>query len=132
MTRRIICLLIAAASVIGAVPLFAQEGAAAAAGTLTLEKKNYPLTHALAYETTINDEEVIAVVLSGQAVSSEKLKEARKRKRRAGTPISSGLSSSSSLRRQESSNSGAPAREAPSLGRRSGDATGELKLQDGR
>ena len=31
--------------------------------------KNYPLTNGLAYESTVNDEEVIAVILSGQAVS---------------------------------------------------------------
>ena len=41
-----------------------------------VQDKNYPLTHALAYETTIDNEEVIAVVLSGQMVSSEKLKQA--------------------------------------------------------
>jgi hypothetical protein len=46
-----------------------------------VQGKNYPLTHALAYETTINEEELIAVVLSGQVVSSEKLKEAREGER---------------------------------------------------
>ena len=40
--------------------------------------KSYALEHAVAYETTIDDEEVIAVVLSGQTVSSEKLKQVRK------------------------------------------------------
>ena len=39
--------------------------------------KNYSLKHALAYETTMDEEERIVVVLSGQAISSEKLKEAR-------------------------------------------------------
>jgi hypothetical protein len=42
-----------------------------------VQDKNYPLTHALAYETTMGDEERIVVVLSGQAISAEKLKEAR-------------------------------------------------------
>ena len=65
MTKKFIYFLIAAASVIGTAPLFAQEGAAAAAGTLTLDKKTYTLKRALAYETTIDDEEAIAVVLSG-------------------------------------------------------------------
>ena len=63
-----------------AATLFAQEGAKpakAAEGTLMVSCKNYPLTHALAYETTINDEEVIAVVLSGQAISSEELNKAK-------------------------------------------------------
>jgi hypothetical protein len=72
--------LLAGMAVIGcAATLFGQEGAKpakAAEGTLMVEGKNYPLTHALAYETTIDEEELIAVVLSGQAVSSEKLKEA--------------------------------------------------------
>ena len=85
MTRRIICLLIAAASAIGAVPLFAQEGATAA-GTLTLDKKTYTLKRALAYETTIDDEAAIAVVLSGQPVSSETLKEARDAEKEGGDP----------------------------------------------
>jgi len=60
--------------------LFAQDEAKqakAGEGTLMVSGKNYPLKHALAYETTSNEEEVIAVVLSGQPVSSEKLKEAR-------------------------------------------------------
>ena len=79
MTKKFIYLLIAAATVIGAVPLFAQEGAGAAAGTLTLDKKTYTLKRALAYETTIDDEDAIAVVLSGQPVTSEMLKKARER-----------------------------------------------------
>jgi hypothetical protein len=62
--------------------LFAQGGAKpakAVEGTLMLQTKNYRLTHALAYETTVNEEEVIAVVLSGQAIPGEKLKEAREK-----------------------------------------------------
>ena len=43
-----------------------------------LQKKNYTLSHALAYETKVNGEEAIAVVLSGQAISSEDLKEAKR------------------------------------------------------
>ena len=42
-----------------------------------VQDKNYPLTHALAYETTMDEAERIVVVLSGQAISAEKLKEAR-------------------------------------------------------
>ncbi len=53
----------------GAVTLFAQESAIKAPeGTLMLEKKTYSLRHAFAYETTIDNEEAIAVVLSGQTV----------------------------------------------------------------
>ena len=86
MTRRIICLLIAAASAIGAVPLFAQQETTAPAGTLTLDKKTYTLKRALAYETTIDDEDAIAVVLSGQPVTSEMLKEARDAEKEGGDP----------------------------------------------
>src|SRR6059058_2561818 len=73
--------LIAIVSAMGALTLFAQEGTTKAAeGTLMLEKKTYPLKHALAYETTIDNEPAIAVVLSGQPVSSEKLKETKEAK----------------------------------------------------
>jgi hypothetical protein len=64
----------------GAAMLFAQEAtkpAKAGEGTLMVDGKNYPMTHALAYEITINEEELIAVVLSGQPISSEKLKEGK-------------------------------------------------------
>ncbi len=64
---------------IGSASLFAQqpEAAKAGGGTLMVQDKNYPLTHALAYETKMDDAEKIVVVLSGQAISAEKLKEAR-------------------------------------------------------
>ena len=80
MTNKLIGLVAGIAIIGGSVTLFAQDGAKPAnvgEGTLMVSGKNYPLTHALAYETTINDEDVIAVVLSGQAISSEKLKKAR-------------------------------------------------------
>ena len=76
MTKRFICLLIAM-SIMRAASLFAQGGAAAPMGTLMLEKKTYALKHALAYETTIDDEGMIAVVLSSQAVSGRSSKEVR-------------------------------------------------------
>jgi hypothetical protein len=69
---------LAAMAVIGGVAtLFAQGGAKPGEGTLMVQDKNYPLTHALAYETTMDEAERIVVVLSGQAISAEKLKEAR-------------------------------------------------------
>ena len=80
MTKKFMSLLAAMAVIGGAATLFAQEGAKPAQtgeGTVTVKGKNYSLTHALAYETKFNDEELIAVVLSGQAVSSEELKKAR-------------------------------------------------------
>src|SRR5438445_10533116 len=76
MTKKFSLILIV--TVMSIVPLLAEEETTKAAeGTLMLEKKNYPLKNALAYETTIDNEPAITVVLSGQAVSSEKLKEAK-------------------------------------------------------
>ena len=70
--------LLAAVAAVSAATLFAQEGATKApAWTLTLQNKTYPLKQALAYETTIDDEAAIALILSGQKVTSDKLKEAR-------------------------------------------------------
>lgn len=57
-----------------------------------LQDKNYSLTHALAYETTINGEDAIAVVLSGQAISSEASRSRSKPKKMAASLISSGHS----------------------------------------
>ena len=116
----------------GSLTFFAQDKPAnVGEGTFTLKDKNYPLKHALAYETTINDEDVIAVVLSGQAVSSEELKKARANEKKG---------DASDFKRPyvklEFTKEGALklwSAEAgdTSLGRRGG-ATGELKLQDGR
>jgi hypothetical protein len=78
MAKKFISLL-AATAAIGIATLLSEEPGAAKAGegTMMVQDKNYPLTHALAYETTMGDEERIVVVLSGQAISAEKLKEAR-------------------------------------------------------
>ena len=64
-----------------AATLFAQGGTKPAnvgEGTLMVKGKNYPLKNAVAYETTVDGEEGIAVVLSGPTISSEKLNAARK------------------------------------------------------
>jgi hypothetical protein len=97
-----------------------------------LKSKNYPLKNAVAYETTVDGEEGIAVVVSGPAISNEKLNEARKSDKKG---------ESSEFRRPyikleftkagEFKGWGAGAGDT-SLGRRSGNATGEIKLQDGR
>jgi hypothetical protein len=135
MTKKFMGLLAGMALIGGAATLFAQEGtkpAKAAEGTLMVDGKNYPLTHALAYETTINEEELIAVVLSGQAVSSEELKKAKEREKEG---------QDSEFKRPyiklEFTKAGAlklwsAGAGNTSLGRRGGNATGELKLQDGR
>ena len=77
--------LVAVVTVVGAKALLAQEGSTKAAdGTLMLDKKTYTLTQAMAFETTIDNEDAIAVVLSRQAVSNEKLKEARENDKQSG------------------------------------------------
>jgi hypothetical protein len=77
MAKKLISLLAFTAG-IGIATLVAQEKAAKAGeGTLMVQDKNYPLKHALAYETRMDEAERIVVVLSGQAISAEKLKEAR-------------------------------------------------------
>jgi hypothetical protein len=132
MTNKLICLL-TAVSAMGAMPLFAQEGTATAPpGKLMLEKKTYQLKHALAYETTIDDENAIAVVLSGPPVSSDKLKEARKAERDGGDgdfgrPFLKLVFTKTGALKFWSAGAG-----GTTLGRRSGDATGEIKLQDAR
>ena len=115
--------------------LFAQEETKPAnvgEGTLIVKSKNYPLKNAVAYETTVDGEEGIAVVLSGPTISSEKLSEARK---------SESKGESSGFRRPYVKLEFTKAGEFKgwsagvgdtSLGRRRGDATGEIKLQDGR
>lgn len=75
MVKKFMSWLAAVAVIGGGATLFAQTKPGE--GTLMVQDKNYPLTHALAYETTMDETERIVVVLSGQAVSAEKLKEAR-------------------------------------------------------
>src|SRR5947209_1659713 len=75
MTKKFSLILIV--TVMSIVTLFAEgETTKAAVGTLTLSKKSYKLAHAVAYESTTGGEEEVAVVLSAQPVSSEKLKKA--------------------------------------------------------
>jgi hypothetical protein len=127
----------AAMAVIGGAPtLFAQEGAKpakAGEGTLMLQDKNYSLTHALAYETTINGEDAIAVVLSGQAISSEDLKKSQQAEKDGGFAdfkrpfLILDFAKAGQLKFWSTAAGGT------SIGRRSaGKAIGELKLQDGR
>src|SRR5437867_7587092 len=133
MAKKFKSLLAGLAVIGGAATLFAQGGPKPAEGMLMLQDKNYPLTHALAYETTINEEEVIAVVLSGQAISSEKLKEAIEKEKDSGFAdfkrpfLKLDFAKAGQLKFWSAAAAGT------SLGRRgSGNATGELKLRDGR
>jgi hypothetical protein len=136
MTNKFITFLVVTAVICGSARLFAQDGAKPAnvgEGTLMLKGKNYRLKNGVAYETTVDGEEGIAVVLSGPTISSEKINEARKSEKK-GEP--------SEFRRPyvklEFTKAGAfkgwgAGAGDISLGRHSGgNATGELKLQDGR
>src|SRR6476620_4570541 len=135
MTNKFIAFLVVTTVIGSSATLFAQDGAKPAnvgEGTLMLKSKSYPLKNAVAYETTVDGEEGIAVVVSGPAISNEKLNVARKSEKK-GEP--------SDFRRPyvkleftktgEFKGWGAGAGDV-SLGRRRGDATGEIKLQDGR
>jgi hypothetical protein len=55
-----------------------------AEGTLMLQSKSYPLTRAVAFETVIDNEDAITVVLSRKAVPGEKVKEARENDKQGG------------------------------------------------
>ena len=136
MSKKFISLLAAMAVIGGAATLFAQEGAKpakAGEGTVMLEDKNYTLTHALAYETTVNGEDAIAVVLSGQAISGEDLKKSQELEKDGGFAdfkrpfLILDFAKAGELKFWSTAAGGT------SIGRRSaGKATGELKLQDGR
>jgi hypothetical protein len=124
---------VATVSAMGALTLFAQEGTTKAGeGTLMLETKTYPLKHALAYETTIDNEDAIAVVLSGQAVAGEKLKEARGREKDGGDGEFNRPYLRLVFKKTGELKHWSAAAGGTMLGRRKGSATGELQLQDGR
>jgi hypothetical protein len=134
MTKKFMSLLAALAVIGGAATLFAQETAkpAKGEGTLMIEGKNYPLTHVLAYETTMNEEDVIAVVLSGQAISSEELKKAREEEKEGQDPEFKRPYIKLEFTKAGAFKLWSAGAGNTSLGRRSGNAAGELKLQDGR
>jgi hypothetical protein len=126
-------LLAAMAVVGGGATVFGQGGAKAGEGTVMLQDKNYTLSNAVAYETTVNGEEAIAVVLSGQAISSEDLKKSMKMEKEGGFAdfkrpfLVLEFAKGGFLKFWSAAASGT------SIGRRTaGKATGELKLQDGK
>src|ERR1044072_3842447 len=73
--------LVAIASVLGAGTLGAEEKGE---GTLILDKKTYQFSKAVAFETTIDDEAAIAIVLSNKAVPGDNIKEARDNAKQSG------------------------------------------------
>ena len=130
MTKRIICLLVAAGAM-NAAPLVAQE-AAPGAGTLTLNGKTYPLKRVLAYETTIDDEAAIAVVLGGQPVTSEMLVEAREREKEGSDPDFGRPFLRLVFKKAGELKYWSAAAGGTTLSRHSGEATGELKAEGSR
>jgi len=119
----------------GSATLFAQGGAKPANvgdGTLTIKEKNYPLKNAVAYETTVDGEDGIAVILSGLTISNEKLNAAMKSEKAGDMPdFRKPYVKLEFTKAGEFKGWGASAGDT-SLGRRRGDATGEIKVQDGR
>lgn len=132
MMNRFICLLVAMSSA-SAMTLLAQENATSdSTGTLMLEKKTYTLKHALAYETTIDNEDAIAVILSGQTISGEKLKEAQEAEKEGNDGEFNRPFLKLVFKKTGELKHWSAAAGGTSLGRRSGSATGELKQQDDR
>jgi hypothetical protein len=135
MSKKFMALLAVTAVIGGSATLLAEQGAKpnVGEGTFMLRGKNYAFKHAVAYETTIDDEEVIAVVMSSSTISSEKLKEARKADKEGDS-----FSFSRPYMKLEFTKAGefkhwSAGAGDTSLGwRGAGNATGELKLQDGR
>ena len=134
MARRFIYLVVIAV-IGGSATLFAQGGAKPAnvgEGTLMLKSKKYPLKNAVAYETTVDGEEGISVVLSGPTISSEKLNAAMKSEKAGDMPdfrkpyVKLEFTKAGAFKGW-----GAGAGDI-SLGRHTSNATGEIKVQDGR
>src|SRR5215467_5111358 len=120
----------------GSVTIFAQSGAKPAnvgEGTVMIKGKTYPLKNAVAYETTVDGEDGIAVVLSGPTISNEKINEARKSEKKGEpTDFRRPYVKLEFTKTGEFKGWGAATGDV-SLGRRRGsNATGEIKLQDGR
>ncbi|MEP6809833.1 MAG: hypothetical protein ABI992_06290 [Chthoniobacterales bacterium] len=131
MKTKIISVLLTITAV-GAITLAAQVKEAEPLGTLTLDKKTFPLKHVLAYETTVDDEGAVDVILSGQAVTSEQLKKAQDEENAGGDPNFKRpflrlLFKKSGEIKHWSAGAGSTV-----IGRRSGATTGELKQEQGR
>jgi hypothetical protein len=134
MAKRLIYL-VAIAMIGGSATTFAQGGAKPAnvgEGTVMIKGKSYPLKNAAAYETTVDGEEGVAVVLSGPTISNEKLNAAMKSEKAGDIPdfrkpyVKLEFTKAGSFKGW-----GAGAGDI-SLGRHTSNATGEIKVQDGR
>jgi len=135
MTKRLIYL-VAIALIGGSTTIFAQGGAkpaSAGEGTVTVKGKTYPLKNVAAYETTVDGEDGIAVVLSGPTISSEKINEARKaEKKNEPSDFRRPYVKLEFTKTGEFKGWGAATGDVSLGRRRGGGATGEIKVQDGR
>ena len=133
MNKKFVSLLAAMAVMGGGATVLAQGDAKAGEGTLMLQDKNYTLSHALAYESTVNGEEATTVVLSGQAITAEDLKKSRDMEKDGGFAEFKRPFLILDFAKGGFLKFWAAAAGGTSIGRRSaGKATGEFKLQDGR
>jgi hypothetical protein len=133
MIKKFVSLLAAVAVTGGGAMVLAQGETKAGEGKMMLEDKNYTLSHALAYETKVNEEEAIAVALSGQTITPEDLKKSKEEEEKGGfakfkRPFLILFFTKAGQLKWWSTAAG-----GTSIGRReAGKATGELKLENGK
>jgi hypothetical protein len=134
MTNKVISSIMALGVIAGSATFFGHGAKAQniAEGALMVKGKNYALKNAAAYETAIDGEEGIAVIMSGPTISSEKINEARKSEKSGESSDFRKPYVKLEFTRTGEFKGWSAGAEDTSLGRRRGDATGELKLQDGR
>lgn len=116
----------------GATGAFAQNGITKAEGTLTLDKKTYSFKDAMAFETTIDNEDAVVVVLSGRKVPGEKIKEARENDKQGGDTDFGAPFLKLIFKKTGEFKYFSAAAGGTTLGRHSGTAKGELKVENGR
>src|SRR5215212_2479436 len=135
MAKTLVGLVVGIAVISSSATLFAEEWTKPpnlGEGTVMVKGKNYPLKNPAAYETAVDGEEGIAVVLSGPTISSEKLNAARKSENAGDIPdFRKPYVKLEFTKAGKFKGWGAGAGDI-SLGRHTSNATGELKLQDGR
>ena len=115
-------------------PVFAQQVATKPAeGTLVLSKKTFQLSHAIAYEATIADEETTVVVLTLQPVTSEQLKNAHAQEKEGNDSDFKKPYLKLLFKKSGELKYWSAADNNTTLGQRSDEAmTGEIKAMDGR
>ena len=131
MAKKFVNLLVATIALGGGGTLVAQEKTGE--GTLMLQDKNFTLSHGLAYEAEVNGENVIAVVVSGQAISNADLTKSEESEKKGGFADFKRPYLILNFAKTGELKSWSAASSNTSIGNRSaGKATGELKLQDGK